>query len=104
MGKPTVLVVEDDPDIRDLLVVVLADEGYCPITALGMAVVARAAEAPPAAIPIIAMTALTPQSVPPALQYDAWLGKPFNLTDLFRALATVIAPPRPVVTDERDAS
>ncbi len=108
--KLTVLVVDDDPDIRDAVSDALRDEGYQVLTALGSAVLKVSQEAQPdvilldvmmplvdgatlshllrahprtARIPIVAMTALPQRSAPEGLRYDAWLGKPFDLVNLF---------------------
>jgi two-component system cell cycle response regulator DivK len=118
MGKPTVLVVDDDADTCAALSEVLEDEEYHPITARGGAILEAATDAHPdvilldvmmpildgavlsrllranprtAAIPIIAMSAMPRKSAPPGLCCDAWLGKPFNLPHLFIVIDAVTA-------------
>ena len=49
--RPTVLVVEDDPQIREVVVMALADEGFAVLTAgSARAALAAAAATPPAAV------------------------------------------------------
>lgn len=117
MPQQTVLVVDDDADIRDVVTTALEDEGYAVRCAIGGAVLGAAQETPPpdvvlldvmmpyidgsklsqllranprtAQIPIVAMTALPQRNAPPGLHYDAWLGKPFDLTNLFVVIDAV---------------
>jgi CheY-like chemotaxis protein len=117
--KPTVLVVDDDEDICEQIADALTDEGYHPIGGIGAAVVRVAEERHPdvilldvmmpvlngadlsrllranprtADIPIIAMSAMPRKSVPPGLRCDAWLGKPFDLTNMFVVIDALTAP------------
>ncbi len=46
MDKPTVLVVDDDPDIVAAVTLALEDEGYRPLQAIGTAVLRLAEETP----------------------------------------------------------
>lgn len=116
MSQPTVLVVDDDADIRDAVTDALHEEGYCVLSALGSTVLKVAQDKQPdailldvmmplldgatlshllrahprtAQIPIIAMTALPQRSAPKGMRYDAWLGKPFDLVNLFVVLDAV---------------
>jgi CheY-like chemotaxis protein len=123
MPQQTVLVVDDDTDIRDAVTAALKEEGYTVRSAVGSTVLRIAQEAPPpdvilldvmmphidgaklcqllranprtAHIPIVAMTALPQSNVPTELRYDAWLGKPFELTELFSIIGAVTKPHDP---------
>jgi CheY-like chemotaxis protein len=114
-----VLVVDDDPDIRDLLVLVLSDEGYEALAAPdGRAALAVAAEQAPALVlldynmpvcdapafvatyrrrppphaPIVVMTAAhNVERRAAEVGADAWLGKPFELGALLDVVARYAA-------------
>jgi len=126
MPQQTVLIVDDDADIRDAVTAALEDEGYTVCSAVGGTVLRIAQETPPpdvilldvmmphvdgaklsqllranprtAQIPIVAMTALPQRNVPTGLRYDAWLGKPFDLANLFTVIDTVTKRPTPTPT------
>jgi CheY-like chemotaxis protein len=110
-----VLVVEDQPDIRDFVALVLHNEGYCVTTADNGAVAlekvarkpvdvvlldmrmpvmdgwafARAyRERPGPHAPIVVLTAANDAASRAAqIQADAYLGKPFELDDLLSVVA-----------------
>lgn len=126
MPQQTVLVVDDDVDIRNAVTAALEDEGYAVRCGIGSSVLRLAQETPQpdvilldvmmphidgaklsqllranprtAQIPIVAMTALPKRSVPTGLRYDAWLGKPFDLTNLFVAIDAVTKEHTPAST------
>lgn len=110
MAKPTVLVVDDDEDICEALMAALQGEGYHAIGGHGAAVLHVAEEQHPdvilldvmmpvldgadlsrllrahprtSDIPIVAISAMPRRDVPADMRYDAWLGKPFDLLNLF---------------------
>jgi CheY-like chemotaxis protein len=116
MANRTVLVVDDDEEICAAITDALADEGYRAIGGLGAATLRVAAEEQPdvilldvlmpildgadlsrllrahprtADIPIGAMSAMPRKNAPPGLCYDAWLGKPFDLLNLFIVIDAV---------------
>jgi CheY-like chemotaxis protein len=125
-GAATVLVVEDNLDIAENLAEILAQEGYacwCAPTA-DAAVRRLAAEPrPPDAIlldlrmpgmtavdfvsllkgrpswsriPVVLVTAALEADVPPELEVDEVIFKPFQLPELLEVLNAVVAPSRGV--------
>jgi DNA-binding response OmpR family regulator len=116
-----ILVVDDDPDIRDLVALVLADEGYQVLTAAnGAEALTEIEHEPPAAmlldiqmpimdgwavvrsmhergcrVPTIVMTAATAaEERCRELGADACLPKPFSLDDLCAAVKRVHRRPK----------
>lgn len=116
-----VLVVEDDPDLSDLLAMILADAGY-PVRRAhdGAEALARVAEAMPAlvlldmrmpvmngwefarefrarhgrAAPIVVVTAAENARLrAEEIAADGWLEKPFELEDVLGAVARFAGPP-----------
>jgi CheY-like chemotaxis protein len=115
---PTVLIVEDDRPICDLLTDILEDAGYVVVAAANgrhaldrMATVipdliitdimmpemdglelCAAVKAQPhlATIPIIVMSAVSQQPLLAQDQYAAFLNKPFHITTLIDTVATVL--------------
>jgi CheY-like chemotaxis protein len=111
MTRGTVLVVDDDPNIQQIIADALGDEGYrvlpsvdgeSPRVALAEqpqlilldvmmphmdgVEVSQWLERDPATahIPVVAMSALGREGAPPGLLVDDWLPKPFDLDDLSR--------------------
>jgi CheY-like chemotaxis protein len=115
MPAECVLVVEDQPDIRDFVAFVLENEGYCVTTADNGAVALEQVARKPVDIvlldmrmpvmdgwafaeayrqrpgphaPIVVLTAANDASTRAAqIQADAYLGKPFELDDLLSVVA-----------------
>lgn len=110
----TVLIVDDDPSIQDLVKAALEDEGYGVLQAVdgeslhvalveqpslilldvmmphmdGVEVSQRLEGDPATAhIPVVAMSALGKDGAPDGLLVDDWLAKPFDLDQLFRTVA-----------------
>jgi CheY-like chemotaxis protein len=118
---PTVLIVEDDRPICDLLTDILEDAGYTVVAAAngrralnqlatlvpdliitdimmpeldGMELcTAVQAQAHLATIPIIVMSAVSQQPLIAACGCVAFLAKPFQITTLLHTVATVLPPP-----------
>ncbi len=113
MIKATVLLIDDDAAIRNLLSCILEDEGYRVLQAedpsslqqglvagpdlvlldLAMPRLDAAAvsqrlrgDAATAHIPIVIVSAYPPHIAPPGLVADAWVLKPFNLDQLCRVV------------------
>ena len=112
-GPPSILVVEDDPDLLALVEMILADAGYRVRTAReGRAALARVSEEMPAlvlldmrmpgmngwefarefrarhghAAPIVVVTAAeNARGGAEEIGADGWLAKPFELDDVLRA-------------------
>ncbi|HVC78876.1 MAG TPA: response regulator [Chloroflexota bacterium] len=111
MNEATVLVVDDDPGIQEMVAAVLEMEGYRVCTAVGAATLPLAASEHPslilldvsmpgmdgvevsrrlfadpttAAIPIVAMTALREDAIQRGMRARDWLRKPFDIDDLVR--------------------
>ena len=117
----TVLVVEDDPTIQELVAGALEDTGYQTLTAVGSASVALAHTQQPAVIlldvlmpqmdglavshalkanPTTAYIPIVAMSTSPDLRHlsaemhaDAVLAKPFELDDLYRVVRRWASPP-----------
>ena len=114
LRKRTILVIDDDDDICAVLTTVLEAEGYCVVCTTGGAVLQLVETTQPdvilldvmmpvldgavisellrtysrtAQVPIIAISGMRQQDAPIDLLYDAWLSKPFDLSDLFRVVA-----------------
>ena len=113
--SPSILVVEDDPDLLALVEMILVDAGYRVRTAReGRAALARVAEEMPAlvfldmrmpgmngwefarefrarhgrAAPIVVVTAAeNARARAEEIAADGWLAKPFDLDDVLRAAA-----------------
>ncbi|HEY3355400.1 MAG TPA: response regulator [Polyangia bacterium] len=113
-----ILVVDDDPDLRGLLELILQQEGYRVIAAGdGAEALARAAATPPALIfldmrmpvmdgwefarelrarygrstPIVVVTAAEDAAARARdIDADAWLGKPFEIADVTRTAARLL--------------
>jgi DNA-binding response OmpR family regulator len=110
MRKRTILLVDDDPDICGFVTAALEEEGNTVVRALGSTALKVAQETHPdvilldlsmpildgtalsrllrasrqtADVPIVAMTATPRRNVPTDFRFDAWLGKPFDLVNLF---------------------
>jgi two-component system chemotaxis response regulator CheY len=126
-GGP-VLVVEDDPSIRELLVEALHHEGIPAIPAAdgpeairlalekrpalvlldlglpfidGAAVAARIREAHGEAVPFVVMTAgRRIDEAASRVRALGYLAKPFDIDDLVRAVRGAIAPPSDAAADE----
>lgn len=117
-----VLVVEDDPDIRQLLVEILGDEGYAVSLAEdGVQAIEQVAAARPALLvldlmlprlngdevlvelgrrglragmPVLVLTAAGPVEERAAgIGADAFLAKPFTIDDLLAAVQKLAGPP-----------
>jgi len=111
MNSATVLVVDDDPGIQEMVAAVLELEGYRVCTAVGAATLPLAVSEHPslilldvsmpgmdgvevsrrlladpetATIPIVAMTALREDAVRRGMRAQDWLRKPFDIDDLVR--------------------
>jgi CheY-like chemotaxis protein len=110
MASGTVLVVDDDPDIQELVAIALEEEGYrvlCSVDGAslpvavseqpqlvlldlnmpgmdGTAVSQRLRQEPTTQhIPIVVMSAAGSQAARAGLIHEDWLYKPFDLNDLF---------------------
>ena len=119
MSEGTVLVVDDDRLIVELLTAALEDEGYTVLTSVGAHSLHMARERTPdvilldimmpgmdgvevsqrlradpitASIPIIAMSATDRLSAAETMQIDAKLIKPFDIDDLFAIVARCTSP------------
>lgn len=113
MSAATVLVVDDDPGIQEMVSAVLELEGYTVFTAVGAATIALATRKHPAlilldvsmpgmdgievsrrllaspqtaGIPIVAMTALGDDAQRRGMRAQDWLRKPFDIQDLVRTV------------------
>jgi CheY-like chemotaxis protein len=123
MAAVRVLVVEDDPALRDVLALVLEDEGYVVDTAVhGAAALATVARARPAvvitdlmmpvmdgialcqalttdpatdAIPIVMTSAGSNRPVADRCHFAAFLPKPINFATLLRVVAALSDAPLP---------
>ena len=123
MLQPRVLVVEDDPDIADVLAAILADEGYAVATGSDGDALATAFADPPDLVlldfqmpvmdgdevcrrlrqdrrtrdvPVIFLTATPEALVRRRLgdcRYDGLIAKPWNLDDLLVKVATICPMP-----------
>jgi two-component system phosphate regulon response regulator PhoB len=119
---PSILIVDDERPIRDLLEALLRDAGYATTTAvhgaealalvaksppdlviadvmmpvLGGAELCRRLKADPAtrAIPIVLMSAVTPYRSHPSGE-DGFLPKPFDLDEVEALVDRWLTPPRP---------
>jgi DNA-binding response OmpR family regulator len=116
----TVLVVDDDPDIQEIVAVALEEEGYRVVRAEGGAsipiaileqpevvlldlnmpgmdgtTVSQRLRGDPATrhIPIVIMSAAGSKAVGPDLISDDWLFKPFDLTDLYAVVERMVDRP-----------
>ena len=114
-----VLVVDDDAQVRALLTLALTDEGYGVVTAPdgkvalervaqhqpqlivldvnmpemdGRAFLARYRLRPGAHAPVVLTTAGANKAEVADLEADAFLGKPFDLDDVGRTVAALLAP------------
>ncbi len=118
----SVLIVDDEPDLLELLAAILADAGYRAETAVngelaialardavpdailldymlpgvdGAGVLAALRREPPlASIPVVVMSSLDPQLVARACTgYQAFLRKPFRIEDMLDAVRRVAGDP-----------
>jgi CheY-like chemotaxis protein len=110
MASGTVLVVDDDPDIQELVAIALEEEGYQVLRSVdgaslpiavreqphlvlldlnmpgmdGTTVSQRLRQEPATKhIPIVVMSAAGSQAARTGLIHEDWLFKPFDLNDLF---------------------
>jgi CheY-like chemotaxis protein len=116
----TVLVVDDDPDIQEIVSVALEEEGYRVLRSVDGASVSIAAREQPqlvlldlnmpgmdgtavsrylrgdpstSHIPIVVMSAASSRATHTGLIHDDWLYKPFDLDDLFSVVARWVKKP-----------
>jgi len=120
-ARPSVLVVEDDPDLAALVQMIVADAGYDVVTACdGEQALARVEERMPGLIlldmrmpvmngwefarefgsrfgkgaPIVVVTAAEDaQARAREIGADAWLEKPFDLDDVLQMVSRFLPPP-----------
>ncbi|MDB5074372.1 MAG: response regulator receiver protein [Chloroflexi bacterium] len=119
-ANSTVLVVDDDPDIQDVVALALEDEGYRVVRAVGGASIETAIEEQPQLvlldlnmpgmdgtavsqrlrsepatkhIPIVIMSAAGTNISRPDLITDDWLFKPFDLADLYAVVDRMVNRP-----------
>jgi DNA-binding response OmpR family regulator len=120
MANGTVLVVDDDPDIQEIVSLALEEEGYRVLQAVGGASVPIAIREQPQVvlldlnmpgmdgtavsqhlrnnpatshIPIVIMSAAGSKAAREGLINDDWLYKPFDLDDLFAIVERMINRP-----------
>ena len=116
----TILVADDDPDILEVITILLTQEGYqavaCsnglialqqidaqrPALAIidlsmpvmdGSEVIQRIRQQPGPQLPVILMTAFINLTVLETLQVEAYLAKPFDLEELLAHVQTLAGPP-----------
>ncbi len=123
----TILVADDDPDILEVITVLLTQEGYqtvaCsnglkalqqidaqrPALAIidlsmplmdGSELIQHIRRQPGPPLPVILMTAFINSTALDALQVDAYLAKPFDLEELLAHVQTFAGPPEGSATVE----